>query len=649
MKRFLTVLLAVVLLGGISVQAAPISKSRALDIAKRVLASQSATKAVGDVKLLWDGEDVSTKANVQPAFYVFTRDNGGFVIVAGDDNVTPILAISDHNEFKVEGMPENVKWWMDRMKAYVRATKVQSPAVRDQWANLVATKSGKFPDDDVTNKVEHLTPEWDQGNNDAHLFGQHVYDKFCPKDPQDASYQCVTGCVATSLGEVLTTLSGIYGVGDGKLPEKPLVASVEPYTVADPKFVSIAPTDPYPLNTTYQWAGLRDLTNYKAIQAAITAGKTDLLDNLGHLLADLGAMMHAAYSYKAGGTSAVTSKAVDTMARYMGMNKSAYYDEAANYSKEHWAQKLKAELYKHPIIYNGRTKPEPDSDPPFPGGRYGHAFVFDGYGRYGGDDVFHVNFGWSGSCNGYYVETNLDSNGEWEHNYSYFCGAIFDFYPAPDSQYEAVISLVPWTSSEHGLSVSSEIKPNVLFDLSYYSLKNTGKKAFIGTIRATLIHKDNSKDPDPLETLFVLDSENPLKPNYGLDGSTQLSVSSVSFGDRIILEYSAGGSPYKKVDALFDGNYATMITEIPLMPVAFIETAASYGKNDFFEFRLKNHGCNFADTQWTITDPDGVTVVKPQSDGMFQLTKKGAYKIEAAVKPEGSAVSETLVTYIEVK
>ena len=80
MKRIITIILAVILFGGLSLQAAPVSKSRAMDIAKKIFASQTATKAVGDVKFIWDGEDIATKSTLDPAFYVFTRDNGGFEI-----------------------------------------------------------------------------------------------------------------------------------------------------------------------------------------------------------------------------------------------------------------------------------------------------------------------------------------------------------------------------------------------------------------------------------------------------------------------------------------------------------------------------------------------------------------------------------------
>ena len=91
--RVFTFLLVLLIFGG-SLSAAPVSSSRALDIAIKIFAAQPATKAVGgSLRIVWDGEDVATKAAVQPAFYVVARDGGGFVIVAGDDNVRPILAM----------------------------------------------------------------------------------------------------------------------------------------------------------------------------------------------------------------------------------------------------------------------------------------------------------------------------------------------------------------------------------------------------------------------------------------------------------------------------------------------------------------------------------------------------------------------------
>ena len=206
MKRILTLLCTAFLFGTFVLQAAPVTRSQALDVAKKVFAVQPATKAAGDVIFIWDGEYVATKS-IQPAFYVFGRDGGGFVIVAGDDNVQPILALSDSNEFRVDGMPSNVKWWMERMKAWVRSATTQSQSVRDQWAKFTSTKAGAAITGEVTDKVEHLTPEWDQTDT---LQGRLIYNSLCPMDKAQPTRRCITGCVATAISEVLTTMSGLY-------------------------------------------------------------------------------------------------------------------------------------------------------------------------------------------------------------------------------------------------------------------------------------------------------------------------------------------------------------------------------------------------------------------------------------------------------
>ena len=58
---------------------------------------------------------------------------------------------------------------------------------------------------------------------------------------------------------------------------------------------------------------------------------------------------------------------------------------------EYWLNMLKNELINgRPLIYSGQ-------------GTAGHAFNFDGFK----DDYFHVNWGWSGSSNGYFLVTAL--------------------------------------------------------------------------------------------------------------------------------------------------------------------------------------------------------------------------------------------------
>ncbi len=646
MKSIRILFCAFLLLGGITLQAAPVSQSRALDVAKRVFAAQPATKAAGDVKLIWNGEDIATKSAVQPAFYVFGRDGGGFVIVAGDDNVTPVLAISDRNEFKVEGMPENVKWWMDRMKAYVRATSSQTAEVRDQWSKFMETKAGASISGTVTGKVEHLTPEWGQGDiyHSGQVDQRQYFNSKCPKDTQGK--YTITGCVATAISEVMTVLSGLpaYSTtmpthGDG---------SVAPYEVGSGYVAaSTDPLNPYTLGTVYDWEHLRTLTNWQAIEAAIAAGNGALVDNMDQLLADVGAVMRAEYSR--GNTSAYTAKAPGYIAEYFGFNKAAYMDLASHYSRRQWEEKLKGQLVERPIIYNGRTEDD----------KYGHAFVFDGYGKYEGEDVFHVNFGWEGSCNGYYYETNLDSDGNPKYNYSWSCEAIFDFYPDPNpgsSTYPIKIGYSAVNANASGTTVAfrgivsaQTFESGVTNKLYIGAIQNFGNAPYVGKFKLVREKRDGSSSD--ITTFQTFTAESPLEPDYRVwnwwNSFTQYDF---EFGEHLVVYYStdAEGTAWEKVSCPESGEF---VGELALLPVNFIKTEATYHVGDWFAFRLMNNDKPYTGTKWTIVAPDGTTVGSnvPQSQREIKLTQAGTYKIQAAVaQSEGDPVVETVVTYITV-
>ena len=94
----------------------------------------------------------------------------------------------------------------------------------------------------------------------------------------------------------------------------------------------------------------------------------------------------------------------------------------------------------------------------------------------------------------------------------------------------------------------------------------------------------------------------------------------------------------------------SFIDELPLIPLAFIRTEDSYKVGDWFDLRLMNHDRIYAGTKWTFTDPDGKAVTIDQSEWEFQLTKKGAWMIEAAIAPEpGADPVKAITTYISVR
>ena len=112
MKRIFAIL---ILLGAsLSLTAAPINESKARKIAEDFFACNT-TRTLG-VTLEWSGSDLNvqgaaTRATVDnPMLYIYNRsDNGGFVIVAGDDSVRPIVAYSFERAFEVDRVSPEAK------------------------------------------------------------------------------------------------------------------------------------------------------------------------------------------------------------------------------------------------------------------------------------------------------------------------------------------------------------------------------------------------------------------------------------------------------------------------------------------------------------------------------------------------------------
>ena len=637
MKKILTfACMACLLSVGMDLSAGPVSPERAKNLAGTVLGTAVSTRA-GDteLKLIWDGESAGSKET--PALYVVGRESGGFRIVAGDDRVCPVLAISDRGTFQVESMPDNVRWWMDRMKEYVRSVKTPEAGAAEAWS--VRTRAtAAVPDAGVTDKVERLTPEWDQGNNDGTYFGRNVFNAKCP---MAGSTQTITGCVAAALGEILTYESG----QDGVVMPSAAHGTVTEYTVPGGYY---HPEFPYNLGTPYNWAGLRTLTGIPAIRAAVNAGNTALLDNLAQLLADLGAIVQASYNtYQYGGTSANVK--LSELVEHLDINKRAHIEYQSDYSDRRWVELLTAEIDKRPVLISGQSVAAigyySDGTPAYAG----HQFVFDGYGKYGGETVFHVNFGWGGSCNGYYRHLHLDTNTSLNgrRDYSRDLDGVFDFYPDANSTYASKIGFIPYTSNGveyYGMYTDQPFTAGSSSSVTIGALKNQGAGEYAGKIQFVVEDKAGQQKGNPLVALGMT-----LPSGYFLWTTRSMAVPSIAFGDRIVAYFSTDEAftEWEKVHYAGDG---TVVGELPLMPVTFIQTESSYAVGDYFEFRIRNCAERYAGTVWTVTAPDGTKTTYNQSDRELQLSQSGKYKIDAAIAATvGGTVAEHVVTVVNVQ
>ncbi|KIA98809.1 hypothetical protein OA93_07945 [Flavobacterium sp. KMS] len=193
-----------------------INENIALDVAQSFLKKNNITnKGVDNPKMINTIIAHETKKN-KKAFYVINYKQGGFIIIAADNRVTPILAFSDTGSFSsvpteiIPPIQEWIKRGKEQIQNIIDDKLPQSKEIQQEWEaitdNSIAVKSPNTtnkiapdsrtdcPDTNIT-KGPLLKTTWDQswGYNDLVPYN-------CPNN---AGGKAPTGCVATAMAQVL--------------------------------------------------------------------------------------------------------------------------------------------------------------------------------------------------------------------------------------------------------------------------------------------------------------------------------------------------------------------------------------------------------------------------------------------------------------
>lgn len=661
MKKIVA-MISVLLLGAV-LYANPITPEKALQVASRVFASGPSTKAAdaSSLQIVWDGEfEPATKAAQDPAFYVVSRPEGGFVMVAGNDNVQPVLAFSFENPFVVEGMPDNVRAWMEQYKGYVRSAKTTTVDIQAQWSIFEETKALADPITPVTDEHKGSnTNEWDQ-TNPANFY--------CP-DVNSQTQTSVCGCVALATAEVMAW----FGTNNPSLAElHPSGYTIPGYNYQDDDNISKSISS-HLLTTDYSstvWTNLQGLSEassfysqvkvygeaYNYSTAETTAQLKGLLyhgpssinpatpghyntltplgEKLAHLVYDIGTLVEAKYNEADNdaaqnhkGTGATTSKIIDKVAPVFGYNNGARYVSKSSYTSSQWQQLLKDQIAVRPVIYTGRGTPG------------GHAYVADGYASYNGGLVFHFNLGWGGRNNGYYT---LDTQNDFALDHY----AILDFYPNPSSSTAAPVFgfstyMVDQTLYYGGIdNVSGYNTAELTFTL--YGFFNVGNAPFSGAVYAV---RENASGERQAETEIIGQSVlTSVAVGSGWFSSVpfNVSTSSAAFGDQFVPYYKESGDGKAYLPFVYNQPLTTRLKAIPVYPAAAIKKNASYKVGDLFAFELTNINYDYSSSTWAVTPPGGVTKNYTMASDAVLLSEAGEYKITC------TTTQETITTYITV-
>ena len=308
-------------------------------------------------------EPAQTGRNIAD-FYVFNAEDGSaFVIVAGDDRATDVLAYGPH-ALDMKTVPCNMQWLLNQYKRQLTFLR-EHP---EMSVSKTAARSATVPVSPL------VSCTWNQRS------------PFYNQCPTSGSQHCLTGCIATAMAQVM-----YYWKFPAEAP------AMDAYTSeVNGMAVGALP------------GGVLDWDNM--LDVYTSSATTQQRDAVAMLMRYCGQSCHMGY-----GTSASGAYSDDELAgmKLFGYNAEATLLSRDDYSAEQWAGMIEAQLTAGcPILYGGV---DPDKG-------MGHGFVVDGCG--GG--MYHVNWGYSGSGDGYFVLDAFSTMG-----YTFYSGQemLYQVYP----------------------------------------------------------------------------------------------------------------------------------------------------------------------------------------------------------------------------
>ena len=341
MRRFYLFLTSLVV--AIAAMAEGIDRNAALQKAQRFMPGKEFTTG----KTMLSARAMAPQEH--DAFYVFNaKDGDGFVIVSGDDRTMDILGYSEHGSLDTDNLPENVKWWLDSYASQIKALGTSLvPVVR----NADAQRSAAI--------APLIKTAWDQ---------IEPYNYMCPDgqfiDYDEPGYHAemrsLTGCVATAMAQIM-----YYW----KWPET--CPALEGYQINPYFSIKALPA------TSFEYDKMKEYYGEEETGPAV--------DAVAKLMRYCGQATNMSYSP----VSSEATLTPEVLASVFQYSPNCHELHRNGYSPTQWEEIVYDELAaKRPVIYAGYTR------------EVGHQFIVDGCD---GNGFFHINWGWGGARDSYFV------------------------------------------------------------------------------------------------------------------------------------------------------------------------------------------------------------------------------------------------------
>ncbi|MBU1072522.1 thiol protease/hemagglutinin PrtT [bacterium] len=306
---------------------------------------------------------------------IFALEPTGYVVVAADTDLPPVIAYALESPYPDSAQADNplLRLLTADLKARIAAReRIDAATLADwsaEWDDLrtgspVAARFEQWPPAGSTPTGGWLRSNWTQGA---------PYNTLCPQDRASGGARSVAGCPAVAMGMILNYHESTRGMkfddGDRYWHNFAGKAYWIPDAAAEYDFPDFVTLNGYLTTLTGHW----------------TAGVPPTGTDMAALVFACGVAAHQVYSASVSGTYGVDQ---------------AY----AAYQRFGFAE-CRLLLADAPDLFTALAAEMQDANPTHlavvdPGWTMGHNVVVDGYNS---DDYYHLNFGWGGSYNGWYL------------------------------------------------------------------------------------------------------------------------------------------------------------------------------------------------------------------------------------------------------
>ena len=430
-KQFL--MLFALLLGLNTLNANPVNLVKAKNVGQRFACAKINNELKNnDLQLVYTGASQRGEA----CFYVFNAGTTGFVIVSADDRFRPIVGYSNEGTFATEDMSPELAFYLDKIiEARTSRNAVLFDNTAQEWQSVATT--GKLLSRNGGRGVDYIcTTKWNQDS---------PYNLYAPEASGGPGDRCYAGCVATAMSQVMKRWDHpLQGTGNHSY-------YCYGYGTQSANFGA----------TTYDWEHMPD---------RLGGASQEEIEAVALLMYHCGVSVDMQFSPS--GSGANSWDVPSAIRNHFSYSYHCIIKGRDEFTLFDWQDMLKEQFdLGWPVYYSGFSNSG------------GHAFVCDGYDD---DDLFHFNWGWGGSSDGWFVIDEID--------YAGWAQAIFNFVPSDVYDYMPMqpenLSVEPSNDFDYAATLSWT---NPTQDIHFHSLTTIDQ--IVVTRNGEIIYTENNVTP----------------------------------------------------------------------------------------------------------------------------------------------------------